>query len=212
MSSPYPLAYAANEPPSPITALAVLRVVNACCIGGAILLVVMSPWPGYANSCFALLLIPVIALLGLTWLLAGARALRVPRVTGSPTPIQTVATAPVIVLLTLAMLQFYVPRRIGFLCCRAQFAANVNGAPVSGYLVKRFDRRLGIYHVDARIADPRGGVYFLTGTGADGFGPDTMSYGFAYRPNPQGTPFGNAKYKLGSLGGGWFWFAASNDW
>ena len=65
------------------------------------------------------------------------------------------------------------------------------------------DRRLGIYHVDRLAADPRGGVYFRTHTGADGIGPDTMSYGFAFRPNPVGTPFGRAGYGYSHLFGDW---------
>jgi hypothetical protein len=39
-----------------------------------------------------------------------------------------------------------------------------------------------------------------------------MSYGFAFRPNGRGTPFGNAHYRQCRLFGDWYVFAASNDW
>jgi len=74
------------------------------------------------------------------------------------------------------------------------------------------DRWLGIYHVDEWASDQRGGVYFRTGTGPDGIGPDTMSYGFVYRPNREGSPFGASHYMVRRLGGDWYWFRASNDW
>ena len=74
------------------------------------------------------------------------------------------------------------------------------------------DRRLGVYRVDQYAADPRGGVYFRTHAGADGLGPDAMSYGFAFRPNREGSPFGNAGYRLFRMTGDWYGFSASNDW
>ncbi|WP_139228486.1 hypothetical protein [Planctomicrobium piriforme] len=60
--------------------------------------------------------------------------------------------------------------------------------------------------------DPRGGVSFRTHTSPDGIGPDTMSYGFAYHPNGEGTPFGAAGYQVRRLQNGWYWFMTSNDW
>jgi hypothetical protein len=77
--------------------------------------------------------------------------------------------------------------------------------------VPQRQRRIGIYWVDKYVADPRGGVYFRTGTGVDGFGPDVMSYGFAYRPNADGSPFGGARYGRWRLFGDWYWFRASDD-
>ncbi len=38
-----------------------------------------------------------------------------------------------------------------------------------------------------------------------------MSYGFVYRPNPEGTPFGNAGYRYSYVVGDWYCFSASND-
>lgn len=74
------------------------------------------------------------------------------------------------------------------------------------------NRRLGAYEVDEYAADPRGGVFFRVHIGFDGISPDRMSYGFAFKPNRQGTPFGAARYRVYRLGGDWYWFHASNDW
>ena len=74
------------------------------------------------------------------------------------------------------------------------------------------NQRLGIYLVDEYAADPRGGVYFRVYSGTDGIGPDQMSYGFAYKPNRKGTPFGAARHRLFRLGNDWYWFRASDDW
>jgi hypothetical protein len=72
-------------------------------------------------------------------------------------------------------------------------------------------QRLGVYSVDRYAADPRGGIYFRTHAGPDGIGPDTMSYGFAFWPNREGTPFGKAGYGLSHMVGDWYCFSASND-
>jgi hypothetical protein len=116
-----------------------------------------------------------------------------------------------VVVLTYGLLKFYVPRRIAFRAVRGGFEQYVPSAVVSGRRGAPLDRRIGIYHVDQYAADPRGGVYFRTGSAADGLGPDTMSYGFAYRPNGEGTPFGRAAYLVRPLGGEWYWFQASDD-
>ena len=58
----------------------------------------------------------------------------------------------------------------------------------------------------AREADKNGH------SGPDGIGPDTMSYGFASRPNREGTPFGRAGYHLSHVLGDWYVFSASNDY
>jgi hypothetical protein len=46
----------------------------------------------------------------------------------------------------------------------------------------------------------------------DGIGPDTMSYGFAFKPNPEGTPFGRSGYSYSHVVGDWYVFSASNDY
>jgi hypothetical protein len=73
------------------------------------------------------------------------------------------------------------------------------------------ERWLGVYFVDRYAADTGGGVYFRAHAAADGIGPDTMSYGFAFRPNPEGTPFGGAGYRYTHVADDWYVFSASND-
>lgn len=65
--------------------------------------------------------------------------------------------------------------------------------------------------MDRYGTDGRGGVYFRTATGPDGIGPDRLSFGFAFRPNAEGSLFGDARYELGHLFGEWYWFAVSDD-
>jgi hypothetical protein len=88
----------------------------------------------------------------------------------------------------------------------------VDAAPVDAVRGKELERQIGPYWVDRYGTDRRGGVYFRTHTGPDGIGPDQMSYGFAFQPNDQGTPFGNAGYQFRHLFGDWYVFAASDDW
>jgi hypothetical protein len=89
---------------------------------------------------------------------------------------------------------------------------HIDTAPISRYGGKPLGHRLGFYSVDRYAADPRGGAYFRTHAGPDGIGPDTMSYGFAHRPNPEGSPFGRAGYHLSHVVGDWYVFSASNDY
>lgn len=113
---------------------------------------------------------------------------------------------------TVALLRFYVPRRIAFAVSRSAFEELVPQAPKAERQRAQLNRRLGIYLVDEYAADPRGGAYFRVHAGGDGIGPDVMSYGFAYKPNQSGTPFGAARYRLFTLGGDWYCFEASDDW
>jgi hypothetical protein len=39
-----------------------------------------------------------------------------------------------------------------------------------------------------------------------------MSYGFAYKPNQKGTPFGAAHYCWSQLVDEWYCFSTSDDW
>ena len=98
---------------------------------------------------------------------------------------------------------------MAFGLARPRLEAAVSAAPVSGHQGDRLGRFFGPYFVDRYGADPRGGVYFRVMTFSDLF--DTMSGGFAFRPNRDGTPFGAAKYEVFPLGGDWYWFWASDD-
>jgi hypothetical protein len=150
---------------------------------------------------------PIVGITLFVWLIVLVRGhkLRIGRYS-----VSGVAVVVAILVATLTLLTFYVPRRIAFAISRASFEPLVQNAPVSWDRVNPLNRRLGPYKVDAYAADARGGVYFRVYTGPDG--PDRMSYGFVYKPNPEGTPFGAASYEVHPLSRDWCWFCASDDW
>jgi hypothetical protein len=123
-----------------------------------------------------------------------------------------VVCAPVIVILSFGLIPTGIPRHIAFYLSQPAFQKYVSTAPVSEYQDKALGRLLGFYYVDRYGADPSGGVYFRTHSGADGIGPDIMSYGFAFRPNPEETSFGRAGYCYSHVVGDWYVFSASNDY
>jgi hypothetical protein len=131
---------------------------------------------------------------------------------GVPVPWRQVAVATFLILTTVLLLTFAIPLRIAFATAQPQFErmlAEVKRLPRN---FQPADRHAGLYEVDRVSIDPRGGVYFRVNRGTDGIGPDTMSYGFAFEPNPDGSPFGAAGYNLRRMGGSWYAFSASNDW
>jgi hypothetical protein len=188
-----------------------MAAINIVTVVGAIVLLVMSLWPGTLRGCVALLALPCIALLGLAWLLTASRTLPPPWGTSARVSLGSIVVAPILVGTTLVTLVFYIPRRIVFIPCEPRFEQMLPSAPPADTRAA-LGRRLGIYHVDEWATDARGGVYFRTGTGPDGIGPDTMSYGFAYQPNRAGSPFGASRYMIRRLFGDWYWFRASDDW
>lgn len=127
----------------------------------------------------------------------------------STTPWTRITATALILVVAYAALKFYVPRRLVFPFNRSDFAAHVTHAPESDFGGEPLDQWLGIYHVDEYAKDPRGGVYFRTGTNWSLF--NTVSWGFVYQPNSQGSPFGDNDYVIRSLGGGWYWFTANDD-
>ncbi len=124
-------------------------------------------------------------------------------------PWKYVTITLLILFTTYAALRFYIPRRIAFAACRTSFQKLVDGGVVDD---RELNRRIGPYIVDECLIDDRGGTYFRVYSGADGIGPDVMSYGFCYTPNRDGSPFGAAHYRTFRLGNGWHWFRASDDW
>ena len=92
-----------------------------------------------------------------------------------------------------------------------QFQHLLKEAPAHRDFSYSVNQKIGPYRVDHYCADDRGGVFFRTNTGHDGLGPDTVSYGFAFRPNQKGSPYGNTAYSHFHLFGDWYTFSASND-
>jgi len=186
---------------------------------GCLALLGISIWPGVLNELifivflFSVLWVPLVLIVLVVLAIVLYR--RHTRGQLSPLPKREVAATAIVLLSTLILLKFYVPRRAAFRFSRSAFEQMTATAPVmdcAGAGESHLDRRLGIYHVDQYARDPRGGVYFRVFAGSDGIGPDTMSYGFAYQPNQQGTPFGAAHYCVFRLSGDWYWYRASDDW
>jgi hypothetical protein len=90
-------------------------------------------------------------------------------------PYQRLMIALALMAMTFLLLRLYVPRRVGFLVSRDAFERIVAHPPPSQSATA--PRRLGICRIDEIAADSRGGLYVRTHAGADGIGPDTMSYG-----------------------------------
>jgi hypothetical protein len=113
---------------------------------------------------------------------------------------------------TLCLLWLHMPQRVAFAFCYSQLHKFVENLPVDEFRNEKLGRQVGPYWVDRYAADKRGGVFFRTATGPGGIGPDEISYGFAFRPNGRGSPFGNSHYWHRHLFGNWYVFEASNDW
>lgn len=169
----------------------------------------LSLWPGYAVVP-VYLLVPLVSLmtgiLGVLWLFC------VIRISCHQKKIFVMLLIlPLVVMCTLGALKFYLPRRTAFTLCRPAFEKRMSSVPLTSRAVD-CDGTIGIYSIDSWGKDPRGGVYFRTTATNDFLGPDEISYGFVYKPNPHGSPFGGAEYRLYPLGGEWYWFKANNDW
>jgi hypothetical protein len=194
-----------------------VRVVFVLTVLGGIGLLTLAMWPGMIeNRVFEFpLFCASFPLLGCWFLLLVGLALR--DLCARPEPRARrhqrwgVRSAGVM-LGTLALLWLHVPQRAALAFCYADLGQLVEGAPAAGFRGEELGRQVGPYRVDRYATDERGGVFFRTATGADGIGPDEMSYGFAFRPNGRGAPFGNARYRQRHLFGDWYAFAASDDW
>jgi hypothetical protein len=143
--------------------------------------------------------------------LAGCRLLK-PNRTGQPGR----RTSAVIVLLCLVvtplLLLTHTPRRLVFRQHQGQFDKLLERAPQPGNrVVAPLNADLGIYWIDQWGTDARGGTYFRSTSGwADGRA-DKRSFGFAHKPNLDGSPFGDARYELHHLTGDWYSFSATDD-
>jgi hypothetical protein len=200
-------------------------------VAGSLVLLGLSVYPGILVDilCLGVLLsplwLPALVIGGVIFLIVQSRSAKKPPISPDLDLIgdeigvgkatagrwRWLVLSPIVVTLSLTLIWFGVPRRVACLISRPAFERWVATAPANRYGGEPWGHRLGVYYVDRYAADPRGGVYFRTHTGPDGIGPDTMSYGFASRPNREGTPFGNAGYRLSHMVGDWYCFSASND-
>lgn len=123
-----------------------------------------------------------------------------------------VAVSAGIVVLTFVLWASFVPSRVALWIVRKDFESLLENAPKDGWdRPKMRAQWIGCFHVSEYYADANGGVYFRTASHADGLGPDSMSYGFAFRPNTAGCPFGRKGYTTIWLFGDWYWFSVSDD-
>jgi hypothetical protein len=121
------------------------------------------------------------------------------------------ASGVLVLVLNGCLLWCGAPCRLAFLYARTEFEAFLAGAPSVSLGGGHIKQPLGVYSVERFAADPRGGVYFRTRTGPDRLRPNKVSYGFAYRPNQAGCPFGDQRYAVWHLVGDWYTFQASEQ-
>jgi hypothetical protein len=172
----------------------------------------ISIYPGWLNDLlFVALLLGVFAVPIILIVLAvvAFKQYRRGKLQSERIPWKSVAITFAMLFITYAALRYYVPRRIAFAFCRTTFQQIVDNGVVDNQV---FNRRIGPYGVDESMVDVRGGEYFRVYSGADGLGPDFMSYGFCNNPNDEGSPFGAAHHRTFRLGNDWYWFRASDDW
>jgi hypothetical protein len=190
---------------------------------GSIILALMSAWPGVLDDLGILAIFFYLMTMG-GWivLLLSARSIKKTTEPGLvaddeigagklPERRRWSISCIVILILSFVLIRTGVPMRVAFLLSRPSFERYAAMATASEHNSEPLERWLGVYFVDRYAADAGGGVYFRSHAGADGIGPDTMSYGFAFRPNPNWTPFGSARYRFAQVAGDWFVFSASND-
>jgi hypothetical protein len=192
---------------------------------GSVVLAIMSAWPGMLDDIAILAIFFYLMTMG-GWsvLLLIARSIRKTAEPGAMADDEIGAgklpgsqrrwliDGIVISIVSFFLILTGIPMRVAFLLSRSSFEQYAAMGTASEHNSEPLERWLGVYFVDRYAADAGGGVYFRTHAGADGIGPDTMSYGFAFRPNLYWTPFGSARYRLTHVAGDWYAFSASNDY
>lgn len=109
-----------------------------------------------------------------------------------------------------ALVVFRVPRRIAFIARMDVLNAEVQEA-LRHVEASDKNRSLPTWEQVGRCyVDSRGGVYIATERKR--LLMYYLNWGFAWCPNPEGTPFGKAHYKLAHLYGDWYEFFAQDDW
>lgn len=185
--------------------VALLAVCCAAALGVSIYPGVLDHW-FFFGVLLSLVVLPVVGLGATVWLIVAARRGKLKQIR---VPWRQAAAAAAMLCLTYALLKFYVPRRIAFAASRSAFEQFVAEAPKSDRTGKGA-HRVGVYRVIEHAEDPAGGQYLVVCRHPDMV--DRVSYGFAYRPNRAGTPFGRAQYELHPLAEDWYWFRVSDDW
>jgi hypothetical protein len=185
-------------------------------LGGAALLT-LDIWPGLIENVlfdfpFVLLSLPMLGSWFLLLVGLGLRDLK--GVSRTNNRRRWGMWSAAIMFATLALLWLNVSQRIAFAFYFSELEPLVGQVPKGPHFDANQQEtiRVGPYRIDAYATDERGGAFFRTHTGPDGVGPDRMSYGFAFRPNREGTPFGNDDYQRRHLFGDWYAFTASDDW
>ncbi len=185
------------------------KVVILIIISICIALLSISIYPGFLNSLFfafllvSIICIPIFIILGLfTLIVFGRRGV----LTKIKFPWQLIKPVFGIILLSSILLNFHIPIRLAFLASQSEFEQFIEKKEF------KVNRKLGFYRVDKYVEDSVSGKYFRVNSHGDGFSPDTISYGFAYQPNPNKSPFGSADYQLSHLNGDWYLFQVSNDY
>ena len=188
----------------------VFIIIVLCCIT----VLVISIYPGWLDSLFFPVLVIcmfISPLLLLAALVVGIIMYKKGLLRISHIPWSILIKAILISLITCILIYFYIPRRIVFLLYQTEFEHYIENASPSEQ-EQRGNQKLGPYTVDEYLVDKQGGKYIRVNSGADGIGPDLMSYGFCFKPNTKGTPFGAAHYRICHLVDDWYWFHASDDW
>ena len=178
-------------------------------VGVVVLFTGMSAYPGLIESTVFdflgfFLIVPVLCL---WFLFVGISAMRE---LAQRKPLRSAVAVQAVVFggIGFSLAVVGIPFRIGFALSRS-------GLERFRESIKTSDQHIaspmwvGIYRVDRYATDLRGGLFIRTCTGADLI--DTISYGFAFRPNREGTPFGRANYNLVPVSEEWQVFSVSND-
>jgi hypothetical protein len=194
-------------------------IIFLCTMAGALLLLGMSIQPGLLiDTVFGfpgfLFWLPLIG--GWTLLVAVLAAIDLAPRSGEPSSRKRSKWglwSAIVTAATFFLLLGQIPDRFGFAISRPLFERLVEEAPTMKEARRQPNGRLvGVIWVDAYYRDARGGVYFRTSSAMDGISPDRRSYGYAYKPNREGSPFGNARGWLRRRSGDWYYFSYSDDW
>ncbi len=110
---------------------------------------------------------------------------------------------PSVIVLTGVLLFAGAPRHAAFLWSRSALDAAAGDGPRS------LDNRLGLYSVESRIRDPRGGTYFRLRS--EPTEVDGIIYGLVKNPNKEGDPYGDFGYRLTPISADWYWFRSLSN-